>query len=391
MSVKILNYRQQVAVIKALKTHTQKEVAAKFGVSVDTIARVKKDNLKSFNLAPAPVTTVNLVAEGPQNTYDTLVRLMPHGSVDINFDDAGISDVLELLDGLEPYVASLKSGAEKACGVTLINKCNLFKATLAKAVAPAAAKEAAPAKKKAEVKPKLIWTANSKFISITSGRETFNADSTHAKFREALQALVEDRVEDALNLINVKKAIEKFTQGHVRIEGGSVFYRDIEITGTITDRIVDAFNKGEDFQPLLKFFENLMLNPSRKAVYRLFDFLAANDIKLTEDGHFIAWKKVRGDYKDIYTGTFDNSPGKLVKVERFEVEEDDEKTCAKGLHVCSKTYLGHYSGSSKDIVLAVKVNPAMVVAIPKDYNNAKMRVCEYLVLGHACPKEISIK
>jgi hypothetical protein len=32
-------------------------------------------------------------------------------------------------------------------------------------------------------------------------------------------------------------------------------------------------------------------------------------------------------------------------------------------------------------MLEVEVNPADVVAIPVDYNNAKMRVCKYKVLG----------
>jgi Ran GTPase-activating protein (RanGAP) involved in mRNA processing and transport len=32
-------------------------------------------------------------------------------------------------------------------------------------------------------------------------------------------------------------------------------------------------------------------------------------------------------------------------------------------------------------MLEVKVNPRDVVAVPVDYNNAKMRVCEYVVLS----------
>ena len=108
-------------------------------------------------------------------------------------------------------------------------------------------------------------------------------------------------------------------------------------------------------------------------------FLVANDIEITDDGHFIAWKVVTKDYKDCRTGRFDNSPGVVVKMERNQVDEDDERTCSAGLHVCSKSYISYFQGGS-DRIVSVKVHPRDVVSIPVDYGDAKMRTCEYLVL-----------
>lgn len=65
---------------------------------------------------------------------------------------------------------------------------------------------------KAVAKPsKLVWPANSTFISITEGREAYQADKSHPNFKAALLALAEDRVSDALDLINIKRAIERYT------------------------------------------------------------------------------------------------------------------------------------------------------------------------------------
>jgi hypothetical protein len=105
----------------------------------------------------------------------------------------------------------------------------------------------------------------------------------------------------------------------------------------------------------------------------------ANDIDITDDGHFIGWKVVRSTYMDCASNTFDNSPGKTVTMPRNQVDEDDQRTCSAGLHVCSKSYIGHF-GSGSDRIVSVKVHPRDVVSIPVDYNDAKMRTCGYVVL-----------
>ncbi|UYM28927.1 protector from prophage-induced early lysis (rIIB) [Serratia phage vB_SspM_LC53] len=229
-------------------------------------------------------------------------------------------------------------------------------------------------------KPDFIWNANSKFISISQGRETWNADKDHPNFKQALQKLVDGDVQAALDLINVERAVKAFVKGNVKIEDGELTYKDLAIDSGLTKRILSLMEEGKEFTFLLPFLENLMLNPSRKAVYRLYDFLEANDIEITADGYFIAWKKVRADFLDIYTGKMDNSPGKTLSVPRNQVDEDDNRTCSQGLHVCSKSYLGHYGGCQGNKVVSVKVHPKDVVSIPVDYNNAKMRTSGYLVL-----------
>ena len=97
----------------------------------------------------------------------------------------------------------------------------------------------------------------------------------------------------------------------------------------------------------------------------------------------IAYKRIREDYKDCYTGTIDNSVGAKPEMPRFEVDEDNNVTCSRGLHVCSESYLDKYSGER---VIKVKVDPANFVAIPYDYSNSKARTCGYEVIEDVTDK-----
>lgn len=228
-------------------------------------------------------------------------------------------------------------------------------------------------------KPELVWTMGANFINIVADGQTFVANNGHQNFDKARQAIFDGQIEQALNMINVKKGIEKYAQGKIKIEKEEVFYGDLKIDTGLTKRIVDAMGEGKEFKFLVNFFENLMLNPSRRAVNELFGFLEHNDIELTEDGHFLAWKRVESNYMDMYTKTIDNSPGKIVEVARNQVDEDSNRTCSAGLHVAAKSYLPHYGGG-RGVIIQVKVHPRDVVSIPVDYNNAKMRCSRYEVM-----------
>lgn len=236
-----------------------------------------------------------------------------------------------------------------------------------------------PANEEIADKLECTWMANSKFLSVTIGAETYNASGDHPQFMEIIGLLREEKYDEAMEMLNIKRGLERYVSGDLVIEGGTLKYKDLIIDSGLTRRIVGKMQNGEPFEPLVAFFENLMANPSRRAVYQLYDFLEHNDIEITDDGHFIAWKRVSSNFKDMYTGKFDNSPGTVVKVNRFQVDENPNVTCSHGLHVAAKSYIPHYGGGSGKVI-ACKVNPADVVAIPTDYNNAKMRCAGYEVL-----------
>jgi hypothetical protein len=126
--------------------------------------------------------------------------------------------------------------------------------------------------------------------------------------------------------------------------------------------------------------ENLMKNPSKRSVDQVYGFLEKNNLPITEDGCFLAFKKVRRDYLDIHSGTIDNSIGQVVEMDRNLVDDNPDSHCSSGLHFCSESYLGSFGGGS-DPVMILKIDPADVVSIPTDYNGAKGRCCKYEVIA----------
>jgi hypothetical protein len=151
----------------------------------------------------------------------------------------------------------------------------------------------------------------------------------------------------------------------------------------MTEKLFELEKAGEDFMPLIRFWKKLKKNPSEKSIEQLYGFMVHNGIGLTESGDIVVEKGVdvkRGILVDKRTHRIDNSIGETVKMDRSKVDSNPEQTCSFGLHVGAPEHVrSHYSG----IIVKCSVNPINVVAVPIDYNNTKMRVCEYTVLGYS--------
>ncbi len=180
-------------------------------------------------------------------------------------------------------------------------------------------------------------------------------------------------------LLNIAAAIVDFGEGKVTVVDGEVLYDGVATHNTVVDRILTMIDEGFTVGPMLRFLENLMENPSFRAVQELYGFLEASDLPITPDGYFLAYKMVRDNYTDHHSGKFDNSVGATPSMPRNEVNENPNQTCSSGLHVCAQGYLGFYGGGGRTMLC--KVNPRDVVSVPIDYNNAKMRTCAYTVIS----------
>ena len=211
-------------------------------------------------------------------------------------------------------------------------------------------------------------------------------DTAH-RFYEEIKAALKAQDWDAIpSLVNIKQVVESAiasgsANGKVTVRDGEVFYGATRIHNSLANRIVSMAKEGFDIGHMVKFLENLMANPSYRAVNELYDFLEAGGIPITENGTFLTYKKIRADYTDIHSGKFLNNVGAVVDMPRNMVNEDSSQTCSAGLHVCSYNYLPHFGCGSGERVVICEVNPADVVSIPADYNNTKMRVCRYTVIG----------
>jgi len=217
------------------------------------------------------------------------------------------------------------------------------------------------------------------FITVNYDGQTHMVARTEALAERLIKALREGREHEIPDLVDASKRVAKYTKGKFEVRDGKVFVNGVEAPKVLGDKIWRFSNEGLPSEPLVRFAENLQRNPSYRAVHELFQFLEKNNHPITENGCFIAYKKVREDFKDVHSGTFDNSPGNVVEMPRNQVNEDSNQTCSHGLHVANYEYASQfYSGG---VMLECEVDPADVVSIPVDYNQSKMRVCRYKVLG----------
>jgi hypothetical protein len=201
---------------------------------------------------------------------------------------------------------------------------------------------------------------------------------THITYQKVVDAIKTNDWETVKDTIEPKKVVLEYGKGNVEVQGEQLFWKGKPFHNALATRMIQMLQDGFPVEPLVNFMENLMKNPSYRSVNELYGFLEKNNLPITSDGYFLAYKKVRKDYKDCHTGTMDNSIGQVVEMERHSVDDNANNTCSSGLHFCSKEYLNSFGGERTVIV---KINPADVVSIPTDYDFSKGRACRYEVIG----------
>ena len=179
--------------------------------------------------------------------------------------------------------------------------------------------------------------------------------------------------------IDIESAVRNYVSGGVVVNDGTITYNGEPVHNLIVDRILQFMRDGMPFEPLVKFLNNLMKNPSYRARQELYKFLEHEALPITEDGCFLAYKAVRNDWMDIYSGTIYNGIGTTVRMTRHNVDDDCNNGCSKGLHAGSIDYVRGY-GNETSRYLIVKINPEHVVSVPSE-DSRKLRTCEYLVLS----------
>lgn len=175
--------------------------------------------------------------------------------------------------------------------------------------------------------------------------------------------------------------------GDLTVRDRKVYLREKDgserrLQGYEITKLLELLDAGFDITPMANFIVRVRSNPNEPVQARLYEFMEYGNLPLTSDGCFLAYKVVRNNYLDKHSGSFDNSVGKTCEMKREAVDDNDNQTCSRGLHACSKEYIEAflYEGA-KDRLMVVKIAPEDVVSIPVDYNNTKLRTCKYVVVG----------
>ena len=234
--------------------------------------------------------------------------------------------------------------------------------------------------------------SDSGVVNAFVGGEAYTFDKNHHNYNALNRHLKSGNVEHFEAAYDVASSVEHFCDGYVHVKNGTLNWNGIPMPELFTDRILDMKKEGFDFDSMLNFMCNLNDNPSDKSILELFDFMQNKNLPITQDGHFLAYKAVRPDFKDIYSGSIDNSVGEVVEVDRSKVDSNRNRHCGAGLHVGAIDYVTSYGGISLDShdnndsdggnqIVICKVNPADVVSVPSDARFQKLRACRYEVVA----------
>jgi hypothetical protein len=240
---------------------------------------------------------------------------------------------------------------------------------------------------------KLVTTNN---LTLFTGTEQITIPSDSPDYHRAIDLLAMNRSDEAFALATKYRASLKATSSvlfgnyQVSVVHGMVMLNNQPIEGDIVDRIVAFGERGIPQKALMTFLARLQDNPSFRARIDLFSWIEQNNMPITDDGCFIAFKIVKDDYWDIYTGsTFFHKPGSVVQMERRDVDDNADNTCSAGAHFCGEGYLPHYGTARGSRIVTLKIAPEDVVAFPKDYNLAKGRAYKYEVIGEMSREDVA--
>lgn len=209
------------------------------------------------------------------------------------------------------------------------------------------------------------------YLQVTLPGHPFALDSSHPTFERMKRAIKKKNWKAIPKLVSLAESISNETKGSIIVKKGRVYFKNREVHSALTDRIIQMFKKGKPVKHLLSFMDNLYKNPSDTAVQSFYSWLIDNDLPITDDGCFLAYKSVNRNNKDTHSNTVDNSPGQVIMMATKVANRDYDTQCSTGFHVCSKQY-----GVYGDKTMAVKVDPRYVLSAVE----GKMRVTQYEVL-----------
>jgi hypothetical protein len=231
--------------------------------------------------------------------------------------------------------------------------------------------------------------ANQVLTIILNGK-AHTVSTAHPNYQAIKESLNNDVA--LTNLLDVSATINKYTGKKVEVIDGEVFYQGEALHNVLTDRILGLMREQMPFEGFVKFLENIMENPSSRAVNELYKFLENRALPIDQEtGYFIAYKAVQADYYSktagdtkLIKGTVTerriyNGIGEEIECARNAVNDNCNETCSHGLHVGAIPYVQGFAGTGDKIVM-VLVNPKDVVSVPIDENAMKVRVCKYKVL-----------
>lgn len=243
----------------------------------------------------------------------------------------------------------------------------------------------------------LVETAHTRSLTVFDPNDNMRPRtiaSSHPHFDDALAAVRDGDIPRAIDCIDTEQYVARQLRPlseRVMVSDGNVLFDGEILDNSLTQTILRFLHRGEDFQPLVAFFEKVMTNVSEYVREQLYAWIADRHLTITRDGNIVAYKGVRrgqeGGFFSInqgyaivdgreHNGAIPNDIGSTVEMPRSSVTDDPAVGCSYGLHCGTWEYASTFG---RDAVLTVEVNPRDVVSVPTDCSAQKIRVCRYKV------------
>jgi hypothetical protein len=237
----------------------------------------------------------------------------------------------------------------------------------------------------------IAYTLTNNSITVVLNNKVYTVSNGQAHWESVLDAIRNNDAKKLHDVLSVANTIVTFTEGNVTVKDNQVFYRGVPLDNYVVEKVLEFSKNKLPLQPILRFINNLMKNPSRRAVQELYKFLEHKNMPITPDGNFLAYKGIQSDYYSktagtiivikgsVQAGKIFNGIGEEIEVERNGVCDDKNLGCSSGLHAGSVQYATEFGSGGR--VVIVEINPADVVSVPDDCNCQKLRACRYKVVG----------
>lgn len=230
-------------------------------------------------------------------------------------------------------------------------------------------------------------------LSVIADNVRHTMRSENPMFGQAVEAYRNEDWDSVLRYMNPENSVRQylFEFEDVKVENGQVFFAGSNVHSLCVDRILQFCDSGFNPMPLVRFLSKLQKNPSRRSVEELYRFLERNELTVTTNGNFLAYKALRPDMYSITSGTVKllkgsekdgrifNGVGEEIQVYRNNVDDDANRGCSYGLHAGTLEYAQGFGGHDGVLVI-VEIDPADVVSVPHDCECQKLRTCRYKVV-----------
>ena len=220
------------------------------------------------------------------------------------------------------------------------------------------------------------------FITVVLDGERHSINAGNGLFSKALEAYKVNDWDAFIACVNPTIRLKSLYASYegIEVKDGNLYVFGDPVHSTLATRVLSFLEAGLDCVHLFKFILKLNLNPSKRAVDELYTFLEHRALPITDNGNFLAYKAVRDDYSDKYSGKFINTIDSVLEMPRNKVDDDKNVGCSYGFHAGTVEYAKDFMGREGHLMI-VEINPADVVSIPTDCQFQKLRTSKYKVVG----------